>query len=235
MAIKYASEADLCTSFMARAAECGFTTFPEVGRWDLVLAWDRDDHVETIGVQAKMTQSWYLLSQALRRPLQAPNFRAVLVPQATKEFRALTKELRLLIYDGQTLWRSVHEPDESYRRNRATMRLPIVSGVGTPGSPSPERLTPWRERAITLCHLLRTRGWISGHDFDGLGVNRGTWLNARWVVADETSWDVRSGRRSRLYVRGPETLPDERYPNDVRVKVFEAWAAIKPWLAAGSA
>jgi hypothetical protein len=229
--IRYLTEADLCTAMISRATDCGFVAFPEVGRWDFVLAYDGEDDtgIQTIGVQAKLTQSWKVLSQAVRQPTRAPNFRGVLVPRASKEFRALARQLRLLVFDGQGLWRRVDEPAEKWRWNHASMRLPVVAGVGTAGSPSPERLTPWRERAVVLCHLLRTRGWISGHDFAGLGVNRTTWLREGWVRIISSGWDVRDGRRARRYVACGD-LPDERYATDVRSKVFNAWATSMPWL-----
>jgi hypothetical protein len=234
----FSSEAALCQTFIERATASGWTTYPEVDHWDIVLGLRADNGTETtIGVQAKLRRSWQLLAQASdQRPVTGPTYRAVLVPDAgTDSFKRLATALDLVTYSMRDLvWRDIMEPDQKFRWDDQPLVLPSVPGIGRAGTPAPIRLTTWREKAVVLCHLLRSRSWVSGHDFERLGVSKARWLQMGWIESDDSRerWVYVDGSRRLRYLTGcsSDDLPDARYSRDICARIFAAWVIKEPWL-----
>jgi hypothetical protein len=195
------TEVDLCKRLIDAAD--GWTAYPEVGRWDIVL--ERDGI--TVGVQAKLQCSWQLLDQVTRsRRREIPNHRTILIPKFNKRFMRFARRLGVGTYTASGLATMAgFKPRGPYQES--DIWLPDVPSPTPAGSPSPSSLTPWRQAAIRLCILLDRQGFLSGADFASHGVNPQRWVTRGWLVKD--GWWAAEGRRWRRYTRGPaETMPD---------------------------
>lgn len=233
----WATENDLCTAFARAARLSGWDVYPEVSGWDLVLARperDRPGPPTTIGIQAKLQCSWRVLSQVTRPARQGPDYRAVLVPRRDRDFAGLCTRLGVGLYTGDDSWTGIRPRGEARPRGRnSPLVLPSIPDVGEPGTSSPLQLTPWRERAIVVCHLLLRRGWVSGEDFDRLGVDRKNWTTGEhWIRRDGRRPWVSGKRRTARYVLAcaPDQLPDAGYDEGVRTAVVRVWRGREPWL-----
>lgn len=189
--IPWKLEAELCEAFAAAARLQGWTVYPETCGWDLLLV--AADGLQ-VGVQAKLRGNVEVIAQAVapvafarlygsnsRNPGQGPDHVAALVPLATREFRDVCAECGVLVfaawegYDHDERRRKVcidaPRPDEKYLRARRRVfpggrhDLPEFVPDVPAGVPSPVRLTEWKVKAIRLCALLRSRGWLTSADF----------------------------------------------------------------------
>lgn len=225
------NEAELCTLFADAARLDGWTVYPEVLDWDLVLVWERDDgrpesssrdprgsvirKGDQIAVEAKGRATAAALKQAHKRMMprggssKGPDFKAVLVPSAPDGFTYCAAQMQLTVFDSWNYESSKpsgrrYRHMEPWRRPvlpvfdlRLTDRWngkmwvpPVVPENVEAGVPSPQGLTPWRVKALRVCHLLRTRGWVTSADFKRIGIDIGRWRN--W---GSKSWLKDSGRR----------------------------------------
>lgn len=242
MSREWKTENDLCEAFVSAAKESGWDTYPEVEGWDLVLVGPvpqgqvsnrletGDRNYITIGIQAKLGRSWKVLSQGIKNPHRGPDYRAVLVPRGGDEFSALCRELGLGLYTQEGWWQIRIPSGARFWDPVYPITLPSIPDVGSPGSPAPIQLTPWRERAIVLCRILLLRGYLTGADFDRLNVSRKIWRDRSWIRND--GW-IRDGeRRVAMYRLGtaPNHLPDSGYDESIRLAVFNSWCIKEPWI-----
>lgn len=222
-------EADLCERFAEAARGQGWSVFPEVGGWDLVLVWARasiyqgPQEGDQLGIEAKLRPGVEALAQTHQRSRwKGPDFRGVLVPEASRDFAYLAAQLRLHTFDLKHCgtWEPKKRPRyDRWQRSRVdiavvdSMRwerdrrlwLPPVPLAGPGGQPCPRQLTRWRIGALKLCVLLRARGFLTTEDFKREKVDPSRWPRVGWLVADG-----KIGRLTR-YVAGPAPLPDVGY------------------------
>lgn len=224
-------EAELCERFAAAARDQGWDVFPEVAGWDVVLVWNRPAIYQgpapgdQLALEAKMRAGVDALAQAHQRSRwSGPDFRGVLVPDATRDFRHVARELRLHVFDLRHCgpWKPAerkHRSWDRWERSRTKLEvqgdlrwnrdrrlwLPPVPLQGAGGAPSPRQLTRWRVGALRLCALLRSRGWITSEDFKREKINPSRWPAVGWLVGEG-----KIGKLTR-YVPGPAPLPDVGY------------------------
>ena len=223
-------ETELCDGFAARARESGWLVYPETGGWDLLLVAQTAARTEPgtqVGVQAKLRANVEVIAQAMdaaplhdfdERPIpnslgafvpKGPDFRTVLVPKWSGEFRALCRALRLHVYTHGSEFRhveTVHVPPEGLRRTVNRYALPPIVPSWSGGAPSPKTLSGWRIGALRICATLRARGFVSPADFKAHGIDSSRWVAGGWVTST-------GPRGSIVYVPGPraEALPDVGY------------------------
>lgn len=241
------SERDLCAAFTRAAREDGWTVYPELEPWDLVLTRPGETTLQ-VGVQAKTRANVDVLEQAIRRYTEGePDRRAVLVPRAPIAFAIVARELGVGVYTlghCQSVYkrRLIHRGRYSkhgepvprneivapYRDWGTTRRVwlpPIVPDVPA-GVPSPIRLTKWRIGALRACRIMRRKGYVTREDFIRCGISK----TAFWDVLLVDSGQ-REGRRHCYVPRARDDvarygypyrkLPDEETPELAR-KLAEA-------------
>lgn len=201
------SEVHLCEKFIELVRDEGYIVYPEVSDWDIVLV--NSDGIQ-IGVQAKMRPNIYVLYQAIRRKINGPAYRAVLVGRSDYDFKYVAKNLGLDVYSPFTLRyrRKTRGIDTRIVRLERMKKwgskplwLPPVPSHQKAGSPSPRTLTKWRVKAIQLCLLLEEQGYLTGQDFIKAGITQTIWLREGWLQRDG-----KVGRYNR-YVKGNADLP----------------------------
>ncbi len=218
-----AKESILCDAFAAAARGDGWTVYPEVGAWDLVLV---QDGIQ-VGVQAKLRGNVTVLRQAMRGRSHrtGPRFRAVLVPKATRDFRELAAILGLGVYQEINIRdvrrrvgyyvdkrRPIETPSRPWEHSEA-LWLPPVATDRPAGVPCPSGLTRWRVAAIKLCLVLEARGYVTRDDFRKWGIDKTRWVVYGWIKANG-----KIGRLTR-YIAGTE-LPIETW-RDVAAELLE--------------
>src|SRR6185369_17238090 len=95
---KFATEADLCSAFMAWARTNRLTCYPETCGWDILLV---DDMGIQTGVQAKLRLSGHVIAQAspdlYDHKEVGPTYRALLVPEIG-ELHFVAARLGLIVF-----------------------------------------------------------------------------------------------------------------------------------------
>lgn len=202
--MRCASEGELCDRFSTIARANGWRVFPEVGGWDLLLVCNKTQ----IGIEAKMQCNIRVLVQAMRRSLsyRYPDYRAVLVPKASFDLIDLCRHLKILVFDLNT--RVIRVISRYDLKSKYPLVLPAVPLQSGGGRPAPRSLTTWRQNALRLCHLLRAQGYVTGKDFNALGLNRQNWIK-KWV---DRSGHV--GGHARYVARSGVELPDAGYERE---------------------
>lgn len=218
------SEAELCAEFRAWAEAAGWTVYPEVENWDLVLVRpDTNSGIpdssylpgEQVGIQAKLIANVDVLAQAVSEP--GPPFRATLTRNCSSEFMVLAKKLGVGVitrekkvrnhWSSIKTWKDVKKGATWEKASSPVIRvqaerfksnplwLPPVASRLVAGGPAPKQLTAWRVKALKMCKLLRSRGYVTSHDFKTAGMS---WV--RW----EPMWLSRDGKETvegRPYIR----------------------------------
>ena len=88
--------------------------------------------------------------------------------------------------------------------------MPPIKSSCKAGSPSPRSLTRWRFDALRLCILLEDQGFLSGKDFNRLGINKQSWLQQKWIKRDGNI-----GRFAR-YIRGDSSdFPSDGFEEEI--------------------
>ncbi len=188
-----------------------------------------------VGIEAKLRGGCPVLEQALPADFwdveeqAGPDFRAVLVPKASRDFCAIAARLGLVVLETEPRTNSYLGPDaarlERHLRDCACWphekrhKLPEIVVDGPAGVPSPVQMTRWRIQAIRLCIRLRDRGWVARQDFRELGISPTTWYH-RWLEKGE-----KDGRRQRWVAMDGFEPFDERHPDaaqQLREKYGEA-------------
>jgi len=204
----YHSEAALCEAFVARAREQGWEVYPETG-FDLLLV--ATDRVQTrgtrpgdqIGVEAKVHCNIEVLFQAMPKDWgeAGPNFHAVLVPFATKEFASLCRRLNIVLFSASkdrtsySTGRAVveHRPGvdhllssipETFRTYYDAPAWKPDTVIWTPaGVKSPSTISPWKVSSIKLILYIEEKGHCTLADFRQHKIDVTRWRNGGWIVA----------------------------------------------------
>lgn len=172
------------------------------------------------GIDAKMRANVEVLDQAASRmgAKRRPDAGAVLVPTHSGSFESLARRLGLAVFDLRNCadrkdrygWERERRPISPIsiraippETRTGPVPLPPVPLVGSGGHASPRSLTPWRVAALRLCILLEQQGHLTGADFKAHGVDRRTWLEQRWLVAEGSGRPARYLPGPRLQESGP--------------------------------
>lgn len=197
----FTTETALCADFAAAATAQGWTVYPETSGWDLLLVKDGTQ----LGVQAKLKANIKVLAQA-SQPLQwgrvGPDFLAVLVPEADRDFSALAWALGIMVlaqqrdrtYDSRSgeehllrhpekrklrWWPDLdekcrHAPSHAFD---APCWLPPMVPTVAAGVPCPVSLTRWKVRALRLLARLEVRGYVTAADMRDCELAPSTWYS----------------------------------------------------------
>lgn len=213
------SEAELCSWFQEAAESAGFVVYNEWGGYDQILV--RPDGIQ-IGIEAKLRANIVVLSQIISPrgwKSHSTQFRAVLVPKASKEFLYVASVLRVLVFEKRmysarysTRYWTLPTKGDYLWGGGVTLPEVVPDVVG--GKRSPIRLTPWKIKAIKLCNRLRKNGFVTTLDFKEEGVDATIW-KSKWLVAQG-----KDGRRTKYVKRSyyKDPMPDEQHP-DVAAKL----------------
>jgi hypothetical protein len=189
----FATEADLCSSFMEELEdEKQWVSYPETAGFDILLS--RVSDGVQIGIEAKLVLNVKVVSQALPEGLTwnygeiGPDYRAVLVPFGkTGGLERICGALGITIL-------SHRKPDGRYRRYldlpsenytpanwhqwAPTKRCELPGYVPdvVAGASAPVALTLWKVSAIKLAVLLEKRP-VSRADFKALKLSPSRWTD----------------------------------------------------------
>lgn len=154
--------------------------------------------VGQIGVQAKILPNVTVLHQAVLGTT-GPAQRMVLVRRATQEFIELAYHLGLAVaareyrkryFGNNSAWQRPTDGGfaiysginpQAFKAARGLYLPPVVTNLPAGGA-APRQLTEWRVKALKLCHLLRTKGYLTSQDFADAKVDMKRWKDMAWVV-----------------------------------------------------
>ena len=235
------TEAGLCAAFI-EALEPGWTVYPETAGWDMLLVLEerreytamekrvrlrcgQDYPLESgtqVGIEAKLRGNFKVLSQALPsiawcdvEEQAGPDFRAVLIPKGSSEFKEIAAALSLVVIEMEP--KGDYPPPfadrlESVLRHRTCWqhsrhhKLPEIVPDTPCGVPSPRTMSRWKIGAVRLCMRLRERGFLQRADFNEFGISTTAWYH-RWLVKGEKFGRVQQ------WVAKPGWVPwDEQEP-----------------------
>jgi len=240
----YASESELCKTFVPYAKSMGWRVFPETSNHDLLLV--ATAAVKTInavpgdqiGVQAKLKDNIEVLCQAMPKEWDAvgPHYHAVLVPVASEGFRKIARRLGLLIFQGTKAGPYAKSPP---RRSvdKELFYLPItrkhyyskadwhpeVELWTPPGVPSPSSVTPWKVSAVRLCIEAERKGYLTSDDFRKRSVSMGRWVRFGWVV--DSGEKIGRGKKYILGTNPHDPPPHKRWPEIAAQLILDEDAA----------
>jgi hypothetical protein len=213
-------ETDLCQLFIDKAREDGWIVYPEIDYWDILVV-DPSNN-EQIGIQAKGSLTWKVLSQAIKDRGFGPHRRAILVPVAENDFQELADSLKLGVYDlrnildgdelyEETLKYHIRKPIMEPKYKWDTIKpcwLPEIIPDIPAGVPSPRRMTQWRQKALKLCKILRIRGYVTSKDFKNLKLSYNTWIYSGWIKPTHERIVIDKGRYEKYVIADETKLPD---------------------------
>lgn len=196
------SEAALCAEFRKSAEAAGFTVYPEVENWDLLLVvpdpvpefrtdvnwsaklveWIRLRPGDQIGVQAKSRGDLKVLWQVAGDFHGGPHYRVVLVDQASREFMEVAAHCGVPVVApdrwGQLAWHNIGFMWK-FDSKKPLDLPPVVTDLPAGGS-GPRQLTKWRVGALKMCKLIRARGYATTADFKAVGIDSRRWIG-EWL------------------------------------------------------
>lgn len=204
----FKTEAELCAAFAKVSEAAGWTVYAETAGWDQLLV---DADGQQIGVQAKLRPNIAVLHQAIEYDhpeRHGPDFRAVLVGSNDAAFEWIARRLRLICIAPQ--WgKEIRFPTlaayEDFRRApKQRHKLPEFVPDVPAGVPCPVQLTAWKVKAIRLCAVLRSQGYVTRADFKRFGLDYRRWFSGEpsWLRCEQDGRWVPDGKR----------LPDEDHP-----------------------
>ncbi|MCV4065275.1 hypothetical protein ACRCQJ_12590 [Pseudomonas aeruginosa] len=224
-------EADLCNLFMKEfGALPGWRCYPEAGGFDVLAV---HDDGRQLGVEAKMALNAKVAEQILPGDRDeffgkpGPDYRLVIVSKITPASAGIARMLAMLgvlvlvpnqyrsrlgdaysfnfhnileARGAQTSYgqQYLHDWNPAIRCHVPALLQALPAGV-----PSPVKLTPWKEKALTILALMRRQGFITakqiaahGHNVtrwtqpDGMkpawltkGAVRGQWIETEYMPA----------------------------------------------------
>lgn len=198
-------ESELCEKFIAAAVKDGWTVYPECKEWDLVLV----KAGTQIAVEAKSRANVQSIVQTVKRnrhlrlsgrgylAKSGPDFKAVLVPKASPEYRRLCAFLKIKVFclryceKWKRDWfehdrKIIEVPEERFRLDyeKPLWTPPVVPENVQAGVSSPSPLTPWRVKALRMCARLRAGESVTSKTFKEMGISITRWKQGRnpWIV-----------------------------------------------------
>ncbi len=199
------SEAQLCAEFRTWVEQDGWTVYPEVSDWDMVLtppalrganAFSKvmpSTYAETqYGIHAKLVAGVDVIYQAIQK---GPKWRLVLVRRAGPEFIEICMRLNIGVvvreqnrgrWGRKARWERPSTGFAVWMPNRGfepwgDLWLPPIAADLPAGCASPSPLTKWRVGALKLCKVARTQGFITSADFKAAKVNIQRWVQMGWL------------------------------------------------------
>jgi hypothetical protein len=222
--IVYPEVSDIDLVAVPNGATAGSFVRPEEDR--LLRQEPRWEDTDCIAIQAKLAANCEVLEQAVWRS-RGTSIRFVAVRRAGSAFIKIAHQLGVgvLIMEeaklswstkGGTLW---GRPALGWRLVPAPKRWPVKKPLELPrvvtdlpaGCASPSPLTKWRERALLICHILRTRGWVTSADFKEHGITTNYWLRAQLIKAEGKIPVAGASRPLHKFVMNPgqaHAMPD---------------------------
>lgn len=175
----FGSESELVQTLIDAARAAGYQAHPELGSWDTVIACRETG--DQIGVHGKLCPSVAVLAQALTDESgPGPDIHAVLVPVASRDFRAVAGHLGLHVFEGVSL-DSLQLPivfKHAKRWGHPIREWAPEFEINTPaGVPSPRRMTKWKVHAVRLSLLARSKGFVTTADMHELGQHPQWWVS----------------------------------------------------------
>jgi hypothetical protein len=206
----FATEADLCTAFLASVDSAKWVPYPETAGWDVLMVRRADGF--QIGIQAKQKLNTEVINQALEdyhhwsSPHPGPDCRALLVP-SSNGFSLICKYLALVVIvpvqQHNDKWRfSPYLPDAPpapqysdwpewapAKRHKLPDYVPDVIA----GASGPVQLTDWKIKAIKLAVMLERAGSVCRADFAFLRLDHRRWVEGRWLQLENGAFVRGSG------------------------------------------
>ena len=164
-----------------------------------------------IGVEAKLKLNTLVVSQALKghcyTPQQpGPDCRAILVPaleEGPPGLRHICERLGITVItvsrDQAYRYRKPEDAPFSFHPHLPEaevtwydsdwfelapdqrIALPEYTSDGKAGTPSPVKLTSWKIKALKICALIETFGYVTRADFKFLQIDVRLWIDSRWL------------------------------------------------------
>lgn len=241
------TETELCAGFIAIAKDCGWTAYPELEDFDIVLV--RDDL--QIGIQAKLRFNATLLRQIIPVDYYAtgcPQYLGILLPVVDRDVAEICEFMGFLWFAASSSGRTRHfleaspfEPRTWHSRkwdsipvwSNDLIELPDYVPDVAAGASAPVRLTPWKIGALKVCATIEIRGHVDKLDFKRYGIDRRRWIAARWVVPmpvttprSRLDSTIANGKALR-YVYGPKPPV---FPKQHPVVYEQIKAEVSAWL-----
>lgn len=203
----FATEVELCATFIETVDKRVWTPYAETQGWDILLVRKIDGF--QIGVQAKLTLNLDVINQAIEEfahyPKHGPDSRAVLVPEGgTGRLKNICDYLGLVIitayakgysYKHATFSPALPQTPQAFDHDRwhewAPMRrhkLPEFVPDVAAGSSAPVQLTDWKIRAMRVAIVLQKNGRVHRTDFDHLKVDPRRWIANEWIKASTNGY-----------------------------------------------
>lgn len=216
----FSSEEELCARFMPLAREAGFRVYPETSNWDILLV--EPSTGRQIGIQAKLRPNLDVLAQALpfagtHMRSDGPDVRAVLIPSTPQAFHVVALHLNLHVYAGALVTSDAirttfdHAHVWEFKKREWVPEVEIDMPAGTAG---PQRITPWKMAAVTICLRVLDKGYVSPADFRELRINQAWWFQYQFGPV------FRVASRGRYEFNPDQTAarwrPDLRWPEITR-------------------
>lgn len=223
------TEQELCQEFRTWAESQGWTVYPEVSFWDMVMLPPKTlptgeiyrsligpgyiAPTEQVAIQAKLQANIAVLSQCLGHHHQGPKYRIVLVKRADTNFIEVARTLglgvvcyesRRSIFGRKTAWEQgwkVYGLAKPFNSLRPLVLPPIVTNMPA-GVQHPKQLSEWRVKALAMCRLLKERP-VTSKDFEKAKMSMTIW-KLKWLQVDG-----KEGRLTRYRARTDVRLPDD--------------------------
>lgn len=245
------SEQAFCERLRAWAENLGFTVYPEIAGWDLVLCaeheilidppddyypFGRSARAQTVaagaqvGIHAKLKANADVLAQAIGPQAEHdpayPALPFVAVPKHGESFAVLARRLGVGIIQA---WEDTFVITVTARpadRSRPLALPPIASRAIQAGVPSPRSLGDWRIKALRFLEWARQQDSVTLDDVRRFGMHPERWRGA-WLRPVGFKYADGKGKRAVVKLttyrirEGKATLPDVGF-EDVMAELRQA-------------
>lgn len=216
------SEAAFCDRLRTWAENLGFTVYPEIEGWDMVLCAKHEILIDNprdyrgtnrgyggqrvpagaqLGIHAKLVANSDVLAQAVG-PLAHhdpayPALPFVAVPRHGESFAVLARHMGVGIVTG---WQDQFVISVTARQRTSSKWLtlpPIASRAIQAGVPSPRSLGEWRLKALRFLEWARAQDSFAMDDLRRFGLNPSTCDSWLYPIA----WKYADGKGKRAVVK----------------------------------
>ena len=239
----FPTEEALCAAFIRDIqTQPGWIVYPETAGFDILLV--REDTGHQLGIEAKLTLNDKVITQILPGDSQyggyweqGPDWRAVLVPEASPGIATLLRIVGVMVFVPSRDYRRAYR-DLSWRFDISNPRsyetewhdwnpkkrcgLPEIVPRVAAGVPSPLQLTPWKIGALKVLAIIQLDGSITREEVRSCGVDP-----RRFCAADGWLVSLGNGRWG-----GPGNMPpfEKQHPEafaEVLGKLRDKRAGVK--------
>lgn len=214
-------ESELCDRFVNLIGRSDVVAYPETAGFDILIRVSDNPSRsllsmsdlkpgDMIGIEAKMSPNLKVLAQAIDRGYASrqrtgPDFRAVLVPKASRDFRDVAHALNVVVIVPE--WSSLRprwlNGFQARRRwsPKARPTLPPIVPTMSAGMPAPRILSTWRINALKTVIALEGKIFTRRELTEVAGIGAQLWADRRWIVPVQPS-QMRG--RAILHTMNPE-------------------------------